>query len=149
MTAVIVWFFKYFNFHMVHVEDVSESMLADIGRFLLPVFRPLGVRSWQIIAALLTSYVAKDNMLNTMGQILSADMADSAVALSAFEGLIDPAGAVGLLMFFVLSSPCFATMGAMHKELGSRKEAAKAIGFQMGTAYLAALIAYQVLRFVL
>ena len=141
VTAVIVWFFKYFNFRMEHV-DVSESMLASIGHGLVPIFKPIGVKSWEILAALLTSYVAKDNMLGTMAQIKGVEMADAAV----FSQLIDPAGAVGLLMFFVLSSPCFATMGAMRKELGSRKEAAKAIGFQMISAYLIAMVTYQIVR---
>ena len=141
VTAVIVWFFKYFNFRMEHV-DVSESMLASIGHGLVPIFKPIGVKSWEILAALLTSYVAKDNMLGTMAQIKGVEMADAAV----FSQLIDPAGAVGLLMFFVLSSPCFATMGAMRKELGSRKEAAKAIGFQMISAYVIAVVTYQIVR---
>ena len=98
--------------------------------------------SWQILAALLTSYVAKDNMLGTLGQIMGVEMADAAV----FGQLIAPAGAVGLLLFFVLSSPCFATMGAMRKELASRKEAAKAIGFQMISAYVVALVVYNIVR---
>ena len=142
VSAVVVWFLKYFNFAMQHVE-IGDSMLASIGKFLVPFFATLGVKSWEIIAALLTSYVAKDNMLGTMAQIMGVEMADAAV----FGSLIDPAGAIGLLVFFVLSSPCFATMGAMHKELGSRKEAAKAIGFQMCSAYLIAILAFQVLRF--
>ena len=141
VTAVIVWFFKYFNFRMEHVE-VADSMLASIGKAMVPIFTPLGVRSWEILAALLTSYVAKDNMLGTMAQIKGVEMADAAL----FGTMIDPAGAVGLLMFFVLSSPCFATMGAMRKELGSRKEAAKAIGFQMISAYVIAVVTYQIVR---
>ena len=142
ITATIVWFLKYFNFQMQAVPDVSDSMLAAIGRFLVPIFKPMGVESWEILAALLTSYVAKDNMLGTMAQIKGIEMADAAV----FSSLITPAGAVGLLLFFVLSSPCFATMGAMRKELGSRKEAAKAVCFQMCSAYVVGVIGYQIVR---
>ena len=79
-------------------------------------------------------------MLGTLGQIMGVEMADAAV----FSSLLAPAGAVGLLLFFVLSSPCFATMGAMRKELASRKEAAKAIGFQMLSAYVVAIVVYQI-----
>ena len=143
VSAVIVWFLKYFNFRMEHV-DVAESMLASIGHALVPIFKPLGVGSWQVLAALLTSYVAKDNMLGTLGQIMGAEGAADA---AMFGSLLSPAGALGLLMFFVLSSPCFATMGAMRKELASRKEAAKAIGFQMLSAYLIAVVVYQIARF--
>ena len=149
ITAIIVWFFKNFTFGMTYIPGAAEagltienSMLAAIGKFLVPIFTPLGVSSWQILAALLTSYVAKDNMLGTLAQIMGVEIADASV----FGSLLTPAGAVGLLVFFVLSSPCFATMGAMRKELGSRKEAARAVGFQMISAYLVAIVAYQVLR---
>lgn len=141
ITAILVWFLKYFNFSLQHV-DVVDSMLSSIGKFLVPFFRPLGVESWQILAALLTSYVAKDNMLGTLAQIMGVEIADAAV----FGSLLTTSGAVGLLLFFVLSSPCFATMGAMRKELGSRKEAVKAICFQMISAYLVAVTVYQVLH---
>ena len=141
VSATVIWFLKYFNFRMEHVE-VAESMLASIGKALVPVFRPLGIGSWEILAAMLTSYVAKDNMLGTLAQIKGLEIADASV----FSSLITPAGAVGLLMFFVLSSPCFATMGAMRRELGSRKETAKAVCFQMISAYLVALIVYQIVR---
>ena len=94
VTAVIVWFFKYFNFRMEHVA-VADSMLASIGKGLVPIFAPMGVKSWEILASLLTSYVAKDNMLGTMAQIKGVEMADAAL----FGTMIDPAGAVGLLMF--------------------------------------------------
>ena len=152
ITAIIVWFFKNFNFGMTYIPGAAEagltiedSMLAAIGKFLVPIFTPLGVKSWQILAALLTSYVAKDNMLGTLAQIMGTEVADAAV----FSSLLSPSGAVGLLVFFVLSSPCFATMGAMRKELGSRKEAARAVGFQMISAYVVAVVAYQILRFVI
>ena len=80
----------------------------------------------------------------SMGGYVAASTAPSDAAV--FSSLLTPAAAVGLLMFFVLSSPCFATMGAMRKELGSRKEAARAVGFQMISAYLVAIVAYQIFR---
>lgn len=143
VTTVVVWFLKYFNFSFQHV-DLDQSMLADIGRFLSPIFAPLGFASWQLIAAMITGYVAKDNLLTTMGVIFGEDAVNGALA-----SILSPASAVAFLLFFILSCPCFATMGTIRKELGSAKLTWQAIGFQMGTAYLAALIAYQILRFML
>lgn len=143
LTTIVIWFLKYFSFSLQHV-DLEDSMLADIGRLLSPIFAPLGFGSWQLIAAMITGYVAKDNLLATMGVIFGEDAINGAMA-----AILPPAAAVSFLLFFVLSCPCFATMGAIRKELGSKKLFWQAIGFQMGTAYLAALIAYQVLRFVI
>ena len=143
LTTIIIWFFKYFSFSFKHV-GLEESMLADIGRFLSPIFAPLGLGSWQLIAAMITGYVAKDNLLATLGVLFGEGAVNGALVQ-----ILSPAGAVSFLLFFILSCPCFATMGAIRKELNSAKLTWQAIAFQMGTAYLASLIAYQCLRFII
>ena len=144
LTTIVIWFLKYFDFTLTPVASIEDSMLAGIGRGLAPLFIPLGWGSWQLIAAMITGFVAKDNLLATMGVIFGEEAVTGAMA-----SILSPAAAVSFLLFFILSCPCFATMGAIRKELGSAKLTWQAIGFQMGTAYLAALIAYQVLRFVM
>ena len=143
ITTTVVWFLKYFTFGFTPAGDISASMLADIGRFFAPLFAPLGLGDWRIIAALITGYVAKDNFLGTMAVIFGTELADAAL----LGGVIPGAAAVSFLCFFILSCPCFASMGAMRKELGTAKLTWKAIGFQMISAYIVALIAYQGLRF--
>ena len=145
ITTTVVWFLKYFTFGFTPAGDISASMLADIGRFFSPIFAPLGLGDWRIIAALITGYVAKDNFLGTMAVIFGTELADAAL----LGGVLPGAAAVSFLCFFILSCPCFASMGAMRKELGTAKLTWKAIGFQMASAYLVALVAYQVLRFFL
>ena len=144
LTTIVIWFLKYFDFTLTPVESLEKSMLAGIGKALAPLFIPLGWGSWQLIAAMITGFVAKDNLLATMGVIFGEEAVTGAMA-----SILSPAAAVSFLLFFILSCPCFATMGAIRKELGSAKLTWQAIGFQMGTAYLAALIAYQILRFVM
>ena len=151
VTTVIVWFLKTFTFSMEYIPGnealtIENSMLAAIGMALEPVFKPLGFGNWMLIAALLTSYVAKDNILGTLAVIVGVTEATPEALLASMSTMITPAGAVGFLMFFVLSSPCFATMGGMRKELGSGKLTLGAVAFQCITAYLAGLIAFQVLN---
>ena len=143
LTTVVVWFLKYFNFSMQHV-DLDQSMLASIGRGLSPFFAPLGFGNWQLIAAMITGFVAKDNLLATMGVLFGEGAVNGAMA-----AILPPPAAISFLLFFILSCPCFATMGAIRKELGSAKLTWQAIAFQMGTAYIAALIAYQLLSLVM
>ena len=145
ISTVVVWFLKYFSFGFDAGVAIENSMLADIGRFLAPIFAPLGFGSWAIIAALITGYVAKDNMLATLGIIYGVELVDG----SLLGSILTPASAVSFLLFFVLSCPCFASIGAMRKELGTAKLTWQAIAFQMGTAYLVAMIAYQILHLVI
>ena len=143
VTTVIIWFLKYFDFSLDPVASIDQSMLASIGRFLEPVFAPLGLGNWQLIAAMITGFVAKDNMVGTLGVIFGADITSGVLA-----SMLSTPAAIAFLLFFILSCPCFSTMGAMRKELGTAKLTWTAIGFQMGTAYLFALLAYQILRFI-
>ena len=143
LTTVVIWFLKYFNFSFQHVE-IGDSMLASIGHFLSPIFKPLGFGKWELVSAMITGFVAKDNLLATLGIILGEEM----ITTSTLATLLPPASAVSFLIFFILSSPCFASMGAMRKELGSGKLTAKAIGFQMGSAYVVALVTYQLIHLV-
>ena len=145
ISTVVVWFLKYFSFGFESAVPIEDSMLAGIGRVLAPIFVPIGLGSWKIIAALITGYVAKDNMLATLGIIFGVELVDG----SLLGSLLTPASAVSFLLFFILSCPCFASMGAMRKELGTAKLTWQAIAFQMGTAYVVALIAYQILHLVL
>ena len=144
ISTVIVWALKYFGPNLRPVADINDSILASIGKFLAPIFTPLGFGSWQLVAAMLTGYVAKDNVIGTLGQIFGEGAVNGALA-----GILTPAAGVSFILWFILSCPCFSAMGAMRKELGSAKLTFGAISFQLITAYLAALIAFQILRFVM
>ena len=140
LSTVVIWFLKYFTFSLVPATNIDQSILADMGRALEPVFEPLGFGNWQLISAMITGYVAKDNVLATLGIIYGADAVNGALAAS-----LSPAAAVPFLIFFILSSPCFASIGAIYKELASAKLTWLAIIFQCGSAYIVSLIAYQIL----
>ena len=137
ITTVIIWFLKYFTPHFEVAESIDKSILASIGRALAPIFAPLGFGDWRIVSALITGYVAKDNVIATFGLIFGEDLIAQGLA-----PIFNPANAISFILFFILSSPCFAAMGAMRKELGSRKLAGGAIAFQITTAYISAMLAY-------
>ena len=141
VTTVIIWFLKYFSCEWIPVGDnIENSILATLGKLLRPLFVPLGFGDWRLIAALITGYVAKDNVLGTLGVIF----AGQEITVATFQSMLTPAAAVSFLLFFILSSPCFAAMGAMQKELHSNKLAGRAIMFQIGTAWITSFIVYQI-----
>ncbi|MEG0853297.1 MAG: ferrous iron transport protein B [Angelakisella sp.] len=148
LSAVVLWFLQAFGmvdgvFQMV--EDNNSSLLAAIGRFIAPIFAPLGFGTWQASVGTFTGLIAKENVVNTFGVLYGfaevaedgmeywAMMAKDFTALSAFSFMI----------FNLLCAPCFAAMGAIKREMNSAKWTWFAIGYLCVFAYAVSLIVYQ------
>ncbi len=160
ITSVLIWFLTSFGveggFHMV--EDVSESMLYNIGNAVAFIFAPLGFDQWQSVAATVTGLAAKENIVGTFGVLTSIGDADAATEMVES---VDVAGlapiaaifgtklaAMSFMIFNLLCAPCFAAMSTIGAEMRSKKWTAFAIAYECGFAYLISLIVYQVGRLV-
>ncbi len=160
ITSVLIWFLTSFGveggFHMV--EDVSESMLYNIGNAVAFIFAPLGFDQWQSVAATVTGLAAKENIVGTFGVLTSigdADVATEMVDNVDVAGLAPIAAifgsklaAMSFMIFNLLCAPCFAAMSTIGAEMRSKKWTAFAIAYECGFAYLISLIVYQVGRLV-
>ncbi|MEG2366545.1 MAG: ferrous iron transport protein B [Oscillospiraceae bacterium] len=148
ISAVILWFLQAFGFEggaFGTVADNNLSLLAYIGRFIAPIFAPLGFGHWQAAVASFTGLLAKENIVATFGVLYGvggvsevgaeywAQLAQNFTALSAYSFMI----------FNLLCAPCFAAMGAIRSEMNSGKWTAGAIGYQCLFAYVVSLIVYQ------
>lgn len=148
LSSVVLWFLQAFGsvggvFQMV--EDNNTSLLASAGRFIAPVFAPLGFGTWQAAVGTLTGLIAKENVVGTFGVLYGfAEVAEDGMeywtlmardftALSAFSFMI----------FNLLCAPCFAAMGAIRREMNSAKWTWLAIGYLCVFAYVISLIVYQ------
>ncbi|MEG2428376.1 MAG: ferrous iron transport protein B [Clostridium sp.] len=148
LSAVILWFLQAFGivdgvFRMV--EDNNHSLLAVIGRFIAPLFAPLGFGTWQASVGTFTGLIAKENVVGTFGVLYGfAEVAENGMeywtmmaadftALSAFSFMI----------FNLLCAPCFAAMGAIKREMNSPRWTWFAIGYLCVFAYTVSLIVYQ------
>ena len=130
LSSVIIYLLSSFSFTLQQVSP-DQSMLAMIGRLIAPIFKPLGFGFWQASVALLTGIAAKESIVST----LSVTMGDAGIA-----SLFTPSSALAFMTFILLSSPCIAAIGAMAKELGSKRKLLFALVWQTGIAYLAALL---------
>ena len=151
VALTVIWFLQAFNSSFQMVEDASQSLLADIGRFIAPVFAPLGFGNWQSASAALTGLVAKENIVGTFGILfgLGGGMSESDPTLITSIGqLFNPVSAYAFMVMTLLAPPCFAAIATMHREMGSMKWTLRAILYQVGTAYVVALIIYQVGRLI-
>ena len=145
LSTIFVWFTTYFGwaedgFRMLSDEEINYSILAKIGGAIAWIFAPLGWGNWQAVVASITGLVAKENIVGTLGILYGGG--DGTVyqnIAAAFNGI----SGYSFLVFNLLCAPCFAAIGAIKREMNSRKWTWFAIGYQCGFAYLIALMIYQ------
>ena len=121
--SVIIWVLSY-----LPDGSIETSFLAGIGRAVEPVGRWMGM-DWKLTVALLTSFVAKENAIATLG-ILFGGMEGSGLAQS-LAGIYSPAVALGFLTVSLLFIPCAATLAVIKQETGSWKWTALNVGLML------------------
>jgi ferrous iron transport protein B len=123
--------------------NLETSLLAAAGRLLSPLGAAMGL-NWQAMVALLTSFVAKENAIATMGVLLGAGV-DGGLA-RALPQLLTPAAAMAFLVVQVLFVPCIATVSAMRQETGSWRWTLFGVALTLGISLAAGIGTYQILR---
>ncbi|MBF4692359.1 ferrous iron transporter B [Fusibacter ferrireducens] len=141
----LVWFMQAYGWNLQAVDVQSASILAGVGSIIAPLLIPLGFAGWQLAAATITGFIAKENVVATFAVLLAVGSTD---ALHMPGGVLTqfftPVTAYAFLVFNLFTPPCFAAIGAMNSELGSKKWLGRALGFQFGVGYTLALLVTQV-----
>ncbi len=148
LSTIFVWFTSNFGFTangFGMVDDLSDGILASIGKAFAWVFTPLGFGDWKAAVAAITGLVAKENVVGTFGILYGfAEVAeDGSEIWGELAGAYTPIAAYSFLIFNLLCAPCFAAIGAIKREMNSAKWTWFAIGYQTVFAYAAALCVYQ------
>lgn len=130
IASVVVWFLQSFDTQLNPVTDSSESLMAIISGWLVPLFIPLGLGDWRVITSLISGFMAKESVVSTMN-ILFGDSIQAFITVTA---------AVTMLVFSLLYTPCVASIAAIRRELGA-KWAAAVVAWQCLFAWLIAFIA--------
>ena len=144
LSTIVVWFTTFFGFtdegfRMLDESEIEMSILARLGSLVAWIFAPLGWGNWQAAVASITGLVAKENIVGTMGILYGGgDESVYQVLASKFTA----ASGFSFLVFNLLCAPCFAAIGAIKREMNSRKWTWFAIGYECGFAYLAAFVCY-------
>ena len=143
-----------FSWNLQVAESADRSILASVaGPFSYLLIPVVGVLSWQLAAAAITGFIAKENVVGTLAvcfvglenlidteELALMEGAGAEVA-SAFA--ITKVAALAYLMFNLFTPPCFAAMGAMNSEMKSSKWLLGGIGFQMGVGFTVGFLVYQ------
>ena len=151
----IVQIMQSFNWKLQVVEEGMEStsILATIASPIAVILVPIvGVAAWQLAAAAVTGFIAKENVVGTLAVCygLSAFIDTEELALVGDGNVVASAmaitkvAALAFLMFNLFTPPCFAALGAMNSEMQSKKWLWGGIAFQLGTGYTVAFLVYQI-----
>jgi len=135
VVSIIIWVLSYFP-----SGNIEGSILGHIGRGIEPLGKLMGL-NWQLMVALLTSFVAKENTIATLGVLLGRESAGLSQAL---KGMLTPAAAIAFLVAQVLFVPCVATVSAIRHETGGWRWVAFSIGLQLVLSVSFAIIVFQI-----
>jgi ferrous iron transport protein B len=148
---MVIWFLSYFGFvdgqfRLLQESEIGNSLLGSIGRFLLPLFKPIGFTDWQATVAMLTGLVAKESVVGTLGILygVNGDVIENGTLLySSIQANFTSIQAYAFMAFALLSVPCIAAVSAMKRELNSWKWFVFIILYELVVAYLIAFAIFQ------
>ncbi|MFW5936695.1 MAG: ferrous iron transport protein B [Desulfosalsimonas sp.] len=125
------------------LEHAEKSYLGRIGRFVSPVFEPIGM-DWRGSVAILTGFVAKEVVVSTMGVLYAAegDAESDALHRALRSSGMTPLAALSMMVFVLLYLPCLATVAVINRETGMRWTILS-VAYTTAIAWLAAFFIYQ------
>jgi len=151
----VVQIMQTFNWSFQEAEVASESILATIATPISYLLIPIvGVASWQLAAAAVTGFIAKENVVGTLAVcFVGLENLIDTEELALMEGAgaevagimaITKVAALAYLMFNLYTPPCFAALGAMNSEINDRKWFWGGVALQFATGYTIAFLVYQI-----
>lgn len=138
--SVVVWAFSNFP-----SDDIADSLLGYVGRGLEPLGGLMGL-DWRMMVALLTSFVAKEQTIATLGVILGTGENGGAALETSLTDIMVPAAAVSFIALQMLFIPCVAAVAAIRQETGSWRWTGAAVGYMLVVSFVVATIIYQSAR---
>ena len=150
----VIQIMQSFNWQFQLVAEGAEntSILATVASPFAFILIPLGFGAWQLAAAAITGFIAKENVVGTLAVVYSItnfiDVEELALVsggseISQIMGLTSVA-ALAYLMFNLFTPPCFAAIGAMNSEMEDKKWLWGGIAFQFATGYTVSFLVYQI-----
>ena len=139
IATIIIWFLQTFDTRINVVEDSADSMLAMVGRFIAPIFEPLGFGDWRVATALISGFSAKEAVVSTISVLLNTGMSSLSQALGA---MFTPLTAASFLTFTLLYTPCVAAVATIKREMHSSFLTVIIVIAQCVVAWLAAFAVF-------
>ncbi len=140
----LVWLLSVLPIHGGHFAELTGSLIGRLGQWIEPVLHPLGF-NWKIGIGLLSSIVAREVIVGTLGTLYGVDPATHALGLQqALRHDMTLGGAVALVVFFAFAMQCTSTLAIVRRETNSYRFPLLQFCYMTGVAYVAALVVNQV-----
>jgi len=136
IASVVVWFCQAFTFAL-NPATQEDSIISIVGRFIAPIFAPLGFGDWRASVAVLTGIAGKEIVVATLS-----------IIGGSLDTIFNTASAMAFMVFTLLYIPCVAAIAAVRNELKSTGWAIFASAYQMVVAWVVAFIIYNLMRVV-
>ena len=137
ITSIVIWILKTFDFSLTETT-IENSILAQLGKKISPIFNPLGFYDWRIVTSLIVGISAKESIISTLNILTNQTIA------SSLQSIFNISSAISFLIFVLLYTPCIATIAIIKKEFGN-KTAIKIVIFQILIAYIISFVTYQLI----
>jgi ferrous iron transport protein B len=132
---IVLWILSHIPIH----ADLPQSLIGRVGQWIEPVIKPLGF-NWKIGIGLLSSVIAREVIVGTLGNLYGADPATQSLTLqAALRHDLTLGGAMALVVFFAFAMQCTSTLAVVKRETNSWKWPALQFAYMSVLAYLAAL----------
>jgi ferrous iron transport protein B len=132
---IVLWVLSHIPFH----ADLPQSIIGHIGQWIEPVLKPLGF-NWKIGIGLLSSVIAREVIVGTLGTLYGTDPATQSLSLqAALRHDLTLGGAMALVVFFAFAMQCTSTLAIVRRETNSWKWPALQFAYMSVLAYVAAL----------
>ena len=133
LATIILWFLQSFDIRLNVVADSADSLLALIGRWIAPVFAPLGFADWRCATSLISGFIAKESVVSTLEVLLGG-----APLFTMFTNR----SAASFLVFTLLYTPCIAAVATIRREFDSTLKTIGIVLMQCCVAWIAASVVY-------
>ncbi|MBO7252240.1 MAG: ferrous iron transport protein B [Oscillospiraceae bacterium] len=153
LSSIVLWFLQSYGLvdgAFAAVEDSNVSLLATLGKLFAWIFYPLGWvgdMAWKATVATVTGLIAKEEVVMTFGTLynFAGELSESGDEIwTMIANDFGPIRAYSFMIFQLLCAPCFAAIGAIKREMGSKKWTLISIGYMTGFAYAVSMIVYQI-----
>lgn len=135
IASIVIWFLQSFNLRLDLVSNSQDSILAMVAGFIAPIFKPLGFGDWRISTSLIAGFMAKESVVSTLSVLFKGT--------ESLMTILTPLGALSLLIFCLLYTPCVAAIASIRRELGATW-AVKIVIFQCVIAWICAFIVHTI-----
>src|SRR5271168_103951 len=143
--TLVLWVLSHVPTHGGSFPQLADSFIGRLGQFVEPVIQPLGF-NWKIGIGLLTSVLAREVIVGTLGTLYGGDSATQSMTLqAALRHDLHLGGAIALVVYFALAMQCTSTLAVVKRETNSWKWPAVQFVYMTVLAYVAALTANQVI----